>query len=72
LVSSWYKLLSASAPAKVIRHAVSRSIAEDYRVAAMIGVLAVILSSSTLEIKGRTSLHPIAYEIPMSNADHQL
>jgi FlaG/FlaF family flagellin (archaellin) len=50
-------------------HAVSGSIAEIYRFAIPIGVLAVILSLTLPEIKLRTSLHPVADEIPMSNAD---
>ena len=53
----------------VIIHAVSGSIAEIYRFAIPIGVLAVILSLTLPEIKLRTSLHPVADEIPMSNAD---
>ena len=52
-----------------ILHAVSGSIAEIYRYAVPIGVLAVILSLTLPEVKLRTSLHPIADEIPMSNAD---
>jgi EmrB/QacA subfamily drug resistance transporter len=53
----------------VIRDAVSGSIAEIYRYAIPIGVLAVVLSLTLPEITLRTSLHPIADEIPMSNTD---
>ena len=40
-----------------------------YRFAAPIGVLAVVLSFTLPEITLRTSLHPVADEVPMSNAD---
>ncbi len=53
----------------VILHAVSGSIAEIYRYAVPVGVLAVILSLTLPEVKLRTSLHPVADEIPMSNTD---
>ena len=40
-----------------------------YRWAIPFGVLAVALSLTLPEIKLRTSVHPVADEIPLSNAD---
>ena len=56
-------------PTLVVLHAISASIAEVYRCAIPIGVLAIMLSLTLPEVKLRTSLHPVADEIPMSNAD---
>ena len=53
----------------VIIHAISNSIEQIYRWAVPFGVLAVVLSLFLPEIKLRASLHPIADEIPLSNAD---
>ena len=53
----------------IILHAITGSIDDIYRFAVPIGVLAVILSLTLPEVALRTSLHPIANEVPMSNAD---
>jgi EmrB/QacA subfamily drug resistance transporter len=53
----------------VILHAITGSIDMIYRYAVPIGVLAVILSLTLPEVKLRTSLRPIANEVPMSNTD---
>jgi len=53
----------------VILHAISGTIDVIYRFAVPIGVLAVILSLTLPEVTLRTSLHPVANEVPMSNAD---
>jgi predicted MFS family arabinose efflux permease len=53
----------------IILHAITGTIDDIYRFAVPIGVLAVILSLTLPEVTLRTSLHPVANEIPMSNAD---
>jgi EmrB/QacA subfamily drug resistance transporter len=53
----------------IILHAITGSIDDIYRFAVPIGVLAVILSLTLPEVALRTSLHPVANEVPMSNAD---
>lgn len=53
----------------VILRAIASSIQTIYRWTVPIGVLGVILSLMLPEIKLRTSLHPVADEVPMSNAD---
>jgi EmrB/QacA subfamily drug resistance transporter len=53
----------------VILHAIAGSVQTVYRYALPFGVLAVILSLFLPEVTLRTSLHPIADEIPMSNAE---
>ncbi len=53
----------------VIVHAISSSISHIYVLAVPVGVVAVLLSLTLPEVKLRTSLHPVADEIPMSNAD---
>jgi hypothetical protein len=59
-------------PAKalyVIVHAISSSISHIYLLAIPVGVVAVLLSLTLPEVKLRTSLHPVADEVPLSNAD---
>jgi len=53
----------------IVLHAISSTIQHIYLVALVFGVLAIILSFFLPEIRLRTSLHPIADEVPMSNAD---
>ena len=53
----------------VIVHAISSSISHIYLLAVPVGVVAVLLSLTLPEVKLRTSLHPVADEIPLSNAD---
>ena len=53
----------------IILHAISGTIDDVYRFAVPIGVLAVILSLTLPEVTLRTSVHPVANEVPMSNAD---
>jgi MFS family permease len=50
-------------------HAIALSIQDVYRWAIPFGVLAVALSLTLPEIKLRTSVHPVADEVPLSNAD---
>jgi len=50
-------------------HAIAASVQIVYRWAAPFGLLAVILSLTLPEIRLRASIHPIADEVPMSNAD---
>jgi predicted MFS family arabinose efflux permease len=54
----------------VILHAIAGTIQMVYRWALPFGVLAVILSLTLPEVKLRTSLHQVADDIPMSNAEH--
>ena len=53
----------------VIVHAISASISHIYLLAIPVGVVAVLLSLTLPEVKLRTSLHPVADEVPLSNAD---
>ncbi len=53
----------------VIVHAISASISHIYVLAIPVGVVALLLSLTLPEVKLRTSLHPVADEIPLSNAD---
>jgi EmrB/QacA subfamily drug resistance transporter len=53
----------------VITHSISDSISHIYLLAIPVGVVAVLLSLRLPEVKLRTSLHPVADEVPMSNAD---
>jgi len=70
--SQWTPAALQKLPADVkgvIIHAIAGSIQQIYRWAVPFAVLAVVLSLFLPEIKLRASLHPIADEIPMSNAD---
>ncbi|HVB71076.1 MAG TPA: MDR family MFS transporter [Acidimicrobiales bacterium] len=53
----------------IVLHSITNTLQHIYKVATPIGVLAVLASLTLPEIKLRTSLHPVAEEIPMSNAD---
>ena len=53
----------------VIVHAISASISHIYLLAIPVGLVALLLSLTLPEIKLRTSLHPVADEIPLSNAE---
>jgi len=53
----------------IIVNALSGSIQVIFLWAVPVGVLAVVLSLTLPELKLRESLHPIADEVPMSNAD---
>ena len=53
----------------VIVRAISSSISHIYLLAIPVGVVAVLLSLTLPEVKLRTSLHPVADEVPLSNAD---
>ena len=71
-VSSWTPKLLRTLPPNQLRialHALASSIQDVYRYAIPIGVVAVLLSLTLPEIKLRASVHPIADEVPMSNAD---
>jgi hypothetical protein len=65
------ELLKKLPPAEltIILHAIAGSIQDVYRWAVPFGIVAVFLSLTLPEIKLRTSVHPIADEVPMSNAD---
>jgi EmrB/QacA subfamily drug resistance transporter len=70
--SSWTpELLKKLPPAElsIILHAIAGSIQELYRWAIPFGGIAILLSLTLPEIKLRSSVHPIADEVPMSNAD---
>ena len=54
----------------IILHAIAGTIQTVYRWALPFGVLAVILSLTLPEVKLRTSVHHVADDIPMSNAEH--
>jgi len=56
----------------IIVHAISSSISHIYVLAIPVGVVALLLSLTLPEVKLRTSLHPVADEVPMSNADPTL
>ncbi len=53
----------------VIVHAISASISHIYVLAHPVGVVALLLSLTLPEVKLRTSLHPVADDIPLSDAD---
>jgi len=54
----------------IIVHAMTNTIQHIYKVATPIGILAILAAFTLPEITLRTSLHPVADEIPMSpNAD---
>jgi EmrB/QacA subfamily drug resistance transporter len=53
----------------IVLHSITTTIQHIYRVATPIGVVAVLASLTLPEIKLRTSLHPVADEVPLSNAD---
>ncbi len=53
----------------VIVHAISSSISHIYLLAIPVGIVALLLSLTLPEVKLRASLHPVADEIPLSNAD---
>ena len=53
----------------MIVHAISSSISHIYLLAIRVGVAALLLSLTLPEVKLPTSLHPVADEIPLSNAD---
>jgi predicted MFS family arabinose efflux permease len=70
--SQWTPTTLHALPAKalyVIVHAISSSISHIYLLAIPVGVVAVLLSLTLPEVKLRTSLHPVADEVPLSNAD---
>jgi EmrB/QacA subfamily drug resistance transporter len=70
--SSWTPTLLKKLPANqlhAILHAIAASIQMVYRWAIPFGILAVLLSLTLPEIKLRESVHPVANEVPMSNAD---
>ena len=58
-----------AAELSIILHAIAGSVQTVYRYALPFGVVAVILSLFLPEVTLRTSLHPVANEIPMSNAE---
>ena len=58
-----------AAELSIIVNAISDSIQFVYRWALPFGVIAIVLSFLLPEVKLRTSLHPIADEIPMSNVE---
>jgi EmrB/QacA subfamily drug resistance transporter len=53
----------------IVIHALASSIQVIYIWAVPVGALAVVLSLTLPELKLRESLHPIADEVPLSNAD---
>jgi len=53
----------------IIVQAIANSIQFVYHWAIPFGVIAIVLSFLLPEVKLRTSLHPVADEIPMSNAE---
>ncbi len=57
---------------QVVLNAISVSIQSIYHWAVPVGVVAVALSLTLPEIKLRASVHPVADEVPMSNADPTL
>ena len=70
--SEWTPTLLKTLPLHQLHialHAIALSIQDVYRWAIPFGVLAVALSLTLPEIKLRTSVHPVADEIPLSNAD---
>jgi EmrB/QacA subfamily drug resistance transporter len=70
--SQWTPTELRTLPAQalnVIVHAISSSISHIYLLAIPVGVVALLLSLTLPEVKLRTSLHPVADEIPLSNAD---
>jgi MFS family permease len=70
--SQWTPTKLRTLPAQaldVIVHAISSSISHIYLLAIPVGVVAVLLSLTLPEVQLRTSLHPVADEIPLSNAD---
>jgi EmrB/QacA subfamily drug resistance transporter len=71
-VSYWSPKLIKSLPTPIrdiILDALSKSIAYIYVWAVPVGLLALLLSLTLPEVKLRKSLHPVADEIAMSNAD---
>jgi hypothetical protein len=73
--SQWTPTKLRVLPAKaiyVIEHAISSSISHIYLLAIPVGVVALLLSLTLPEVKLRTSLHPVADEVPLSNADPSL
>jgi hypothetical protein len=71
-VSHWTPIVIRRFPLNalsVITHSISDSISHIYLLAIPVGVVAVLLSLRLPEVKLRTSLHPVADEVPMSNAD---
>jgi hypothetical protein len=70
--SHWTPTLLRSLPASelsLILRALSNTIQDIFRWAAPVGAVAVVLSLTLPEITLRAALHPIADEVPMSNAD---
>jgi EmrB/QacA subfamily drug resistance transporter len=70
--SEWTPQLLKTLPTSQLHialHAIALSIQDVYRWAIPFGVVAVALSLTLPEIKLRTSVHPVADEIPLSNAD---
>ena len=53
----------------IMLHVISNTVQHIYKVATPIGLLAIIASLTLPEIKLRTSLHPVADEVPMSSID---
>ena len=73
--SQWTPSTLRALPAQaldVIVHAISASISHIYLLAIPVGVVALLLSLTLPEVRLRTSLHPVADEIPLSNADPNL
>jgi EmrB/QacA subfamily drug resistance transporter len=71
-VSQWTPVKLRALPVRaleVIVHAISSSISHIYLLAIPVGLVAVLLSLTLPEVKLRTSLHPVADEVPLSNAD---
>jgi len=71
-VSYWSPKLIKSLPTPIrdiILEALSKSIAYIYVWAVPVGLIALALSLTLPEVKLRKSLHPVADEIPLSNAD---
>ena len=71
-VSQWTPTKLRALPSgalNVIVHAISSSISHIYLLAVPVGVVALLLSLTLPEVKLRTSLHPVADEIPLSNVD---
>ncbi|HEV2427634.1 MAG TPA: hypothetical protein VGS61_05400, partial [Acidimicrobiales bacterium] len=52
-----------------ILNAITQTVQHIYRVAAPIGLVAVVLSFTLPEIQLRTTIHRAGDEVPLSNAD---
>jgi EmrB/QacA subfamily drug resistance transporter len=70
--AEWTPTILKKLPANqliIVLHAIASSIQKVYVWAIPFGVIAILLSLTLPEIKLRDSVHPVADEIPMSNAD---